>query len=167
MNDKHCAGHCKQTVTIRNQVVEFHRANNHPVLDKPQVPADERVRLRLRLIMEETLELLQAALPNETSIIPQCGRMLDLVISAGIIRVDLPELADACADLDYVVEGTRLEFGIDGVPIAAEVHRSNMAKVGAGKREDDKALKPKGWKPPDIEGELRKQGWGGRKEDES
>jgi hypothetical protein len=27
------------------------------------------------------------------------------------------------------------------------------------KRADGKILKPEGWKPPDIEGELRAQGW--------
>ena len=64
-------------------------------------------------------------------------------------------------DLDYVVEGTRLEFEIDGGPIAVEVHRSNMAKVGGPVREDGKRLKPPGWTPPDIAGELRKQGWKG------
>jgi predicted HAD superfamily Cof-like phosphohydrolase len=75
------------------------------------------------------------------------------------IRVDLPELADALADLDYVVEGARLEFGINGAPIATEVHRANMAKLDGPVREDGKKQKPEGWKPPDIESELRKQGW--------
>jgi predicted HAD superfamily Cof-like phosphohydrolase len=62
------------------------------------------------------------------------------------------------ADLDYVVEGTRLEFGIDGEPIAAEVHRANMAKTEGPVAPDGKRLKPPGWTPPDIAGVLRKQG---------
>ena len=41
-----------------------------------------------------------------------------------------------------------------------EVHRANMAKAGGPRRhEDGKLLKPVGWSPPDIEGELKKQGW--------
>lgn len=78
------------------------------------------------------------------------------------MNVDLVEFADALADLDYVIEGTRLEFGINGAPIAAEVHRSNLSKLGPNGpmlREDGKILKPPGWTPPDIAGELRKQGW--------
>jgi hypothetical protein len=48
---------------------------------------------------------------------------------------------------------------IDGAPIAAEVHRANMAKVGGPKSPTGKQLKPPGWTPPDIFGELKRQGW--------
>ena len=76
---------------------------------------------------------------------------------------NLVELVDALADLDYVVEGTRIEFGINGKPIADAVHAANMAKVGGGIRGDGKINKPEGWQPPDIAGELRKQGWEGQR----
>jgi predicted HAD superfamily Cof-like phosphohydrolase len=76
-------------------------------------------------------------------------------------HVYLPEVADALADLDYVIEGTRLEFGIDGGPIADAVHAANMRKVGGPTRADGKILKPDEWEPPDIAGELKKQGWDG------
>lgn len=33
-----------------------------------------------------------------------------------------------------------------------------MTKLGGGKREDGKSLKPKGWKPPDVYGILKEQG---------
>jgi len=39
------------------------------------------------------------------------------------------------------------------------VQAANCAKVGGATREDGKILKPKNWVAPDIEGELRKQGW--------
>jgi predicted HAD superfamily Cof-like phosphohydrolase len=52
-----------------------------------------------------------------------------------------------------VVEGARLELGIDGAPIAA-VHEANMKKVSGEVRADGKRLKPPGWKPPDINLEL-------------
>lgn len=147
---------------IRYQVHEFHHAMNQPVLDHPQVPSDARVRLRLRLIAEEFVELLGAAIgpwKPEPWLLDQVKERLDRLIEMSPIDVDLIDLADACADLDYVVEGTRLEHGIDGWPIAVEVHRSNMAKIDGSRRDDGKILKPKGWTPPDIEGELRKQGW--------
>ena len=146
---------------LRKQVGEFHALNDQPILHKPQVPADDRVRLRLALIAEEFFEALTA-----------CGVNFGAAafdVREGIedwgTKANLPELADALADLDYVIEGTRLEFGIDGGPIAAEVHRSNMSKLGADgkpiKNEIGKVVKGPNFTPPDIAGELRKQGWEG------
>ncbi len=65
------------------------------------------------------------------------------------------ELADALADIIYIVVGTALEFGIPLDRVWTEVQRSNMAKVDpttgkAKHRVDGKILKPEGWTPPDI-----------------
>jgi predicted HAD superfamily Cof-like phosphohydrolase len=148
--------------TIREQVTEFHRAFHQPVLDWPQAPPDERVRLRLRLVLEEAFELLEACVA--TARLRSVGLLREKVfelIEDVEVKVGLVALADALADLDYVSEGTRLEFGIDGAPIAAEVHRSNMAKVWPDgtvqKNEGGKVLKPPDWTPPDIYNELLKQ----------
>jgi hypothetical protein len=46
---------------------------------------------------------------------------------------------------------------VDLEPFFAEVHRTNMAKVGGPVRPDGKKLKPEGWQPPDIAGILRAQ----------
>lgn len=153
---------------LRKQVGEFHNANDQPILEKPQVPADDRIRLRLALIAEEFLELLVAALendPRDPFVIAEMMTEFREAVADATIKVDLPKLADALADLDYVVEGTRLEFGIDGGPIANAVHAANMAKMGPDgkplKDSNGKVRKPEGWQPPDIAGELRKQGWEG------
>jgi hypothetical protein len=120
------------------------------------------VRLRLRLIAEEFFELLDAALgeykPEPWRFDAARAAVADIVNDTPI-AVDLPELADALADLDYVVEGTRLEFGIDGPPIARAVHSANMAKIGGPVDEHGKVGKPPGWTPPDIDKALRDQGW--------
>lgn len=153
-----CPTHADVRVSrLSRQVAAFHKAFGQPILDKPQVPDDARVRLRLKLIADEFFELLDACnLPYTDSM----RETFDANISFPT-KVDLPQMADALADLDYVVEGTRLEFGINGAPIADEVHRANMTKVGGHKREDGKWMKPPGFTPPDIAGELRKQGWQG------
>jgi predicted HAD superfamily Cof-like phosphohydrolase len=143
--------------TLREQVHEFHVAMGAPNGTTPSVPSDERVWLRLSLISEEFFELLEAA-GISLSTTQGMQSLLRMAIPYGL-KVDLPAFVDAMADLDYVVEGTRLEFGVDGAPIAAAVHAANMAKAGGPVREDGKRLKPPGWTPPDIEGELRKQGW--------
>jgi len=154
---------------LQHQVLEFHRVFDHPVADSPTIPPDERVRFRAAFIVEECLEFLNACF-DTTSGAPQAdattvsledlGRRLREVIALSIVRVDLSLAVDALADIDYVVEGTRLEFGVNGEPIADEVHRANMAKLHDGKvikRADGKTLKPPGWKPPDITGELERQ----------
>jgi predicted HAD superfamily Cof-like phosphohydrolase len=174
--------------TLREQVLQFHKACKHPIGKSPHVPVDDRVRLRARLIAEEffeTLEALFAQSSTEGNTSLRVAReMVESAIFRAPVRVDLVALSDGLADLDYVVEGTRIELGINGEPIAAEVHRSNMAKLvrcescgGAGsihvtmgqcrecdgtglvslKREDGKTTKPPGWSPPDVAGELKKQ----------
>jgi predicted HAD superfamily Cof-like phosphohydrolase len=146
--------------SIREQVIEFHEAMEHPIALKPSVPPDARVRFRARLITEEYFESMRAlfAFADFSREEESVTRAIDVAE----VLVDLPELVDGLADLDYVVEGTRLEFGVAGPPIAEEVHRANMAKLGGGKTPAGKTIKPPGWKPPDIEGELRAQGWEGR-----
>lgn len=69
---------------------------------------------------------------------------------------DIYEVADALADILYVVYGTAAEFGIPIDEIFAEVHKSNMSKLGEdGKpvyRGDGKVLKGPNFKLPDIIG---------------
>jgi predicted HAD superfamily Cof-like phosphohydrolase len=153
---------------LTRQVLEFHRQFDHPIADSPTIPSDDRVRFRARFIFEELRETIQAMFDGESPVGDGLARdkwhvaaaaMKDIIDHAEV-KVDLAEVVDGLADLDYVVEGTRLEFGINGEPIADEVHRANMTKWHDGKvvkREDGKTLKPPGWTPPDIAGELEKQ----------
>jgi predicted HAD superfamily Cof-like phosphohydrolase len=151
------------------RVAAFHAMIGAPVNHTPAVPPDDRVRLRLRLVVEEVVELIGscmrrtvpgAASPSREAMwLAACAAKLALLIDHARFDVDLPGVADALADIDYVVEGTRLEFGIHGPPIAALVHAANMAKVGGPVDAHGKHGKPPGWTPPDIAGELVRQGW--------
>lgn len=116
---------------MQGQVTDFHRLFSHPVGNKPAIGRPE---LRCKLIREEAKETCDA-------------------IEAG----DLVGAVDGICDLLYVTIGAAVEFGVNIEPVFDEVHRSNMAKVGGPVREDGKTLKPEGWKPPDIAGELAKQ----------
>jgi len=91
-----------------NKVAEFHKTFKAPILDRPQLIERERAALRIRLIQEE-LDELKEAVEND----------------------DLIEVADALADLQYVLSGAVLEFGMKKVfdEMFKEVHRSNMSKV--------------------------------------
>jgi predicted HAD superfamily Cof-like phosphohydrolase len=120
------------------KVQQFHRAADVENPDYPQLPTYERQMLREKLIEEEFWELKEA-------------------FSEG----DVVAYADAVADLLYVVYGTADEAGIDVDAVFAEVHRSNMSKVGADgkvlKRADGKILKPDTYSPPDVESVLDAQ----------
>ncbi len=142
---------------IREHVLKFHEEMGIPVLYKPQIPSDDRVRLRLNLIAEESFEIFES-----------CGLDVKLLkeqlffkIKESELKIDLPKLVDGFADTDYVVEGARLEFGVDGEGIADEVQAANMRKTNGPLREDGKRLKPPGWVGPDIEKVLKNQGWSG------
>lgn len=149
--------------TLHAQLLEFHRAMGQPILSRPAIPSEDRVRLRAALIIEEAFELAESLFASEFggAILGAAKQHVLLICKFADVRVDLPELADALADLDYVVEGTRLEFGIDGAPIAAAVHAANMRKADGPIAPNGKRLKPPGWTPPDVAGELRRQGWKG------
>lgn len=140
---------------IRDQVLAFHLAMNLPVLFKPQIPSDDRVRLRLNLIAEESFEIFEACGIDVKNLKEQLFEK----IRESELKIDLAKLADGFGDTDYVVEGARLEFGIDGEPIADEIQAANMRKTNGPIREDGKRLKPAGWVGPDIEGVLKNQGW--------
>jgi predicted HAD superfamily Cof-like phosphohydrolase len=143
----------------RAALIWFHQAMRQPIPSTPQVPSDDRVRLRARLMAEEFVETLRAMFQKGHWALAQLEETLTLIDEKVPVEVDLPALADGLADQKVVLEGTDLEFGLPGNELFAEVMRANMAKVGGGFREDGKVQKPKGWVGPDIEGVLRRAGW--------
>lgn len=91
-----------------NQVAEFHRTFHHPIEPDPVIPAPLRCELRVALISEELKEL-EEAIRNQ----------------------DIVEVADALCDIQYVLSGAILEFGLGGKfkALFDEVQRSNMSKA--------------------------------------
>ncbi|MEU1294329.1 MULTISPECIES: MazG nucleotide pyrophosphohydrolase domain-containing protein [unclassified Streptomyces] len=75
----------------------------------------------------------------------------------------LDKLAHELADVVYVAYGTALVHGIDLDAVIAEIHRSNMTKLGPDgrvvRREDGKVLKGEHYRAPDVTAVLRGQGW--------
>ena len=89
-------------------VALFHQTFKHPVLLEPSIPSETRCNLRVSLLSEELKELEEA-----------------------IEKKDIVEIADALCDLQYVLSGAILEFGL-GEKFKAlfdEVQRSNMSKA--------------------------------------
>lgn len=113
-------------------VLEFNQKFKAYVGKEPHFPPQDVIELRMKLIHEETSELVSA-----------------------IIHKDIEQVADAVGDLLYVVYGLSTAYGIDIRPVFDEIHKANMAKEGGGNREDGKILKPEGWKAPDIKAVLK------------
>jgi predicted HAD superfamily Cof-like phosphohydrolase len=111
-------------------VREFHSAFGLPMETKPTVHTPQ-TELRVALLREEFNEYLTA-------------------VEAG----DLVEIADALADMTYVIHGTAHDHGLPLDALVEEVHRSNMSKLGLdGKpilREDGKVIKGPAYFKPDI-----------------
>lgn len=99
---------CMTSPDSLNAVAEFHRTFHAPVLDSPQIPSDARCGLRISLLAEELDELRQA-----------------------IAEENIVEIADALCDLQYVLSGAVLEFGLGEKfnALFSEVQRSNMSKA--------------------------------------
>lgn len=111
------------------------------VKHKPAVPDIDIIELRLNLINEEFIELVNAA---------QESREEDENVSQ---KDKLIDVADALADLLYVVYGAGHAFGLDLDECFTEVHESNMSKFDKGKpiyREDGKVLKSDTYMPPNL-----------------
>jgi len=150
----------------QRDVHDFHVALDIPVETRPAIPADHIIRLRMRLITEEFGELL-AAMGGGGKVLTTrivaflqgyVGDIMDESTDQNMVP-DIIALADAIADLKYVLEGTNLAFGIDGEYVWDAVHATNMRKAGGPVDDHGKRLKPPGWTLPDIEGVLRLQGW--------
>lgn len=91
-----------------NDVAKFHDTFSLPILDTPIIPDAKRCELRVSLLQEELNELKEAIASN-----------------------DLVEVADALCDIQYVLSGAILEFGMGGSfkTLFDEVQRSNMSKT--------------------------------------
>lgn len=114
-------------------VREFHVAYGQGIADAPSTSNAALNALRVSLLREE----------------------LDELDEALACRSDIAVL-DALVDLQYVLDGAFLALGFHGVrdEAIAEVHRSNMSKLGANGRPvlraDGKILKGPNYSPPDL-----------------
>lgn len=120
--------------TTLEQVQEFHETYGLPVRGEVDLTCAQTKQLRINLLQEE-LDELKEALAND----------------------DAQETLDALIDLQYVLDGAFLSFGLQAVKELAfdEVHRSNMSKLGADgkpiRREGDgKVMKGPNYFAPDL-----------------
>src|SRR2546426_1844496 len=125
-----------QVNSQQRMVKEFHSRFGVFIRSSPGL-VDERIRdIRIRLIREELGEFERAA--NERNLV---------------------KIADALADLLYVVYGTGNSYGIDLEPVFDEVHASNMTKGDPDVRVlNGKIQKAKNFRPPNLQPILERMG---------
>lgn len=119
--------------TSLEMVAEFHRAFRRPINTHPTIHEGLMNNMRVALIQEELNEL-----------------------EAALAEGDLVGVLDALSDLQYVLDGAYLDFGLTTAkqPAFEEVHRSNMTKLDEnGKpilRADGKILKSDSYEEPNL-----------------
>lgn len=122
------------TTKTLEAVKKFHETYGLPVKNVPDISDERTNNLRIALLQEELNELSEALANN-----------------------DMVEVLDALTDLQYVLDGAYLSFGLHHLKEVAfnEVQRSNMSKLGEDGRpvvreSDGKILKGPDYSAPDI-----------------
>lgn len=133
------------TTTVR----EFHERMGLVVRDAPSLGTPAEREERVRLMLEELLEVSRALCvsiwwddeyPLES--------ISDVTISGTGIEPDGASVLHELADLQVTVSGTAVQFGLPLLPAVRAVHAANMQKAPQGPGR--KPLKPEGWKPADV-----------------
>lgn len=122
------------TKTTLEQVQIFHETYGLPVKESPDISDPKTNDLRINLLAEELDEL-----------------------KGALAEGDIVEALDALVDLQYVLDGAFLSFGLQDLktPAFEEVQRSNMSKLGKDgkpvvRESDGKILKGPDYFKPDL-----------------
>ena len=110
----------------QEDVRDFHKKFGFPCPDSPEILSAPQRKFRMLLMAEEFREM-----------------------SKSMEDGNLAEIGAECVDLIYTVIGTAVSYGIDLRPFWEAIHGANMKKVACPY--GGKALKPDGWKKPDID----------------
>jgi predicted HAD superfamily Cof-like phosphohydrolase len=120
----------------QEKVKEFMKVFGQDCPDKPVIPDLNTRILRVKLVLEEVLELAEA---SGLKIIDSMGFEINKsllknpngiqIVENPNIKPDIIEVADAIADISYVNYGAANAYGINIKPVEDEVHYSNMTKL--------------------------------------
>ena len=114
-----------------SNINSFYEMFGYPSQKRPCIPSSQRelTLFRIKLLQEE-LDEFKEAIKNE--------------------KID--DALDALVDIVYVALGTAWHFNLPFEKAWAVVHKANMEKLpGKSQRHYQDAIKPKGWKRPDIQ----------------
>lgn len=141
----------------QEQIREFHFKAGQDAPQHAVIPDLKTRFLRVKLLLEEVLELAAAM---GVKVYTKFGPDSRVEISEERLSFtananhepDLVLIADALADIQYVNLGASVACGIDLDEIFQEVHRSNMSKFIDGYRRDDgKWIKGPSYTPSNLQ----------------
>ena len=151
---------------IQAGVEDFMKQAGQKVRNKPTADiSKEEKKLRVKLLLEEVLELAEASgVDVKVNLNGQTWHLEDLEDDFEYLdnnEVCMEDVADALADISYVNYGAAAAYGIDMEPIEEIVQTANMAKFeeGSYRRDDGKWMKPPNWEDPapKIAAEIKRQ----------
>lgn len=130
------------TISRESKLIDFHKAFGHPI---DEVMTVDNLELRRSLITEEYQELMEEI--SSISLDLARGRKPPVERKANLLK-------ELC-DLQYVISGLAVAFGLPLQPAFNRVHASNMSKLDADGnpiyREDGKVMKGPNYRPPNLE----------------
>ena len=150
-------------------VREFTGGAGQPTPERPCAMNEDEVRFITKMILDETMELLATMYPpsvakqtmkkfiDDSKDLPQ-----ESYKDTEAFQI-IADQADALVDIYYYSLNAACKKGINLSAIFGIVHQANMNKRDPAtgkfiKRESDgKIIKPAGWTPPDVEGEIQRQ----------
>lgn len=139
----------------QDRVEQFMRSAGQEVPDMIGMPSAAVRLLRAQLTYEEAMETIEAM---------GCYVAMDRTVRLDpLAPPNLAKIVDGCADLSVVLTGTLSACGVPDIPILREVDDANLRKFEGDAHRDPhtgKWIKPSDFRPPDIEGVLRRCGWG-------
>lgn len=146
------------------KVREFHEAFGFHIADQPAVPPDNIRAERARLIAEEAAEAICEILSGHPAaydlFLDLCGIFEDRARPHDW-PADPAKVVRELADVEYVIAGAAVNWGVPLAAVFTEIHAANMRKLGPDGpiwNEHGKAVKPDGWYPADIDGLMRNYG---------
>ena len=121
-------------MNYQTKVKEFMQTFGQECPPKPVVIDEKNRILRVKLLLEEVLELAEASgveivVGSDWIVDTDCAKNGVISFKTNNNNVDLIGVADAIADISYVNYGAANAYGIDIEPIENEVHTSNMTKL--------------------------------------
>ena len=145
----------------QERVEQFMKLAGQEVKTSPAIPDKDIRLLRAKLILEEALETVYALgfrLVAKSDHYDTDSEK-DFYFYENRQGPSLEEIADGCADISVVTQGTLSACGIKDDSLLEEVDNNNLAKFGPGHswNEDGKLIKPPGHKGPDIAKVLAQQ----------
>ncbi len=129
--------------------------------ESPTIPDENTRILRVRLLLEEVLELADASgisVYNNSEDSDPCKLQMPNLDFKGDGAPNLIEITDALADINYVSYGAAVAYGLDMGPLDQAVHDSNMTKFIDGHRDNNgKWIKGPSYTPVNLKPLIEQQ----------